>query len=243
VTDLFLTGRFSTVRRIALGLLAACLVATMVVPMSVGTARAAMPTAPGMTVTWNGADVAKANDFASAMTISFNSPVDVRYYWNSAGHPVTVGTARLQMFYFGVALSTRDVVENNPVATTTGTIDMAWDPGILQYVLEGTYLVTASLIAPNGTTLWSENLWVHESAPYSVLAVIPGILILIGLYELYVVATSGKYAAKPPSSTSSSSANVTTSTSTSAGSPGAAGTPDSSSTKPDSSPPPSSGSP
>ncbi len=151
-------------------------------------------------VTWNGVAVSHASDFASAMTISFNQAVDIRYYWNTTGSPVTVGTARLQMFYFGVALSTRDVVEENPVATTAGTIDMSWDPGVLQYVLEGTYLVTASLLAPNGTTLWSQNFWVHESAPYSVLAVIPIILLLIGVYELFVVVTSGKYAGKPPSS-------------------------------------------
>ncbi len=182
----------------------------LVVPVSFPVATASglvlRPAASGSgtlsgNVTWNGGSVARYDTPSAALEITFDHPIDVRYYWNTStptSPPVTVGTARLQMFYFGIALSTRDVVEQSPVPGHTGSLDMSWDPGVLQWTLAGVYLVTASLLDPNGSTLWSQNFWIHATAPYGILAVLPILLVLIGLYELYEVAISGRYARRAP---------------------------------------------
>jgi hypothetical protein len=156
---------------------------------------------------WNGQDVRAYGTPASALAIDFSHVIDMRFFWNAsgaAGAPasVTVGTGRLQMFYFGFALSTRDVVVTNPQPAAAGTLDMSWDPGVLRWVISGTYLLTASLLDPNGTTLWSENFYVRAAAPYAVLAVIPVLLFVLAAYELYSLAVAGRYEPRPRPPTS-----------------------------------------
>ncbi|MGD0250566.1 MAG: hypothetical protein ABSB97_06755, partial [Thermoplasmata archaeon] len=70
---------------------------------------------------------------------------------------------------------------------------------------EGLFGLTASILASNGTTVWSENFFIKATAPYSILAALPIILGIIGIWELYSVARSGRQAAfsgkgKPPAS-------------------------------------------
>lgn len=148
-------------------------------------------------VTWNGASVASSSSISSALTTNFGSSINLVYTWRSAsgaGAPFNISDARLQMFYFGFALATRDVINSNPRADLGGTFNMSWDPGVLQWVLAGTYGVTASLLAPNGTTMWSEAFFVRVTAPGGVGAVLPILLILIALYEVYSLARSGRQA-------------------------------------------------
>ncbi|MGI0151469.1 MAG: hypothetical protein ACREC5_06000, partial [Thermoplasmata archaeon] len=151
-------------------------------------------------VTWNGANVASFGTPSAAVATSFASTIDVRYSWSATPGPLglpglfNVSDARLQMFYFGVALGTRDVLEANPHAAASGVIDMKWDASVLQYLVEGTYELTASLLAPNGTTLWSESFYLHASAPYFVLALVPLLMILLAIYEAYGLLTSGSQA-------------------------------------------------
>jgi hypothetical protein len=76
-----------------------------------------------------------------------------------------------------------------------GTFTMNWSTGPLQYILEGTYRLVASLLTPDGNTLWSQTFWVQVAAPYFILAAFPIILVLIIIYELYAVATVGRQAA------------------------------------------------
>ena len=110
-----------------------------------------------------------------------------------------ISDARLQMFYFGFPLATRDVVDSNPQLANNGSFDMSWDPGVLQWVLAGIYGVTTSLLAPNGSTMWSDAFFVHVTAPGGVGAILPILLLLIGAYELFELArASGGQSASPP---------------------------------------------
>jgi hypothetical protein len=146
-------------------------------------------------VTWNGVDVSQAGNASSALQVNYGSPsIDVRFFWNSTtpGVPFNITSVRLQMFYLGFAVASRDV---SPINQATG--DMSWDAvATLRWILEGTYALTASLIAKDGTTVWSQGFFVEISAPYSLLAAIPIILIIILVYELIVIARSGSQEAK-----------------------------------------------
>jgi hypothetical protein len=167
---------------------------------------------PGMSavVTWNGADVSSASGISSAISTDFSSTIDVHYTWASSGPQYTISDARLQMFYFGFALGTRDILDSNPVAATNGTFDMPWDPGVLQWLLIGSYALTASLLSPNGTVQWSEQFFLHITAPAAIGAVIPILLILIGIYEAYSLARSGRQAAIRPTSSKGKGAGPVT---------------------------------
>jgi hypothetical protein len=123
------------------------------------------------------------------------------YYWNvSSAAPVNVSDARLQMFYFGYAVSTRDELRTNPLASSHGNIPLSWAPLSIDYLLEGAYRMTASILAPNGTTLWSETFYVRGTAPYGVGALIPIVLIILIVYEVYALVRSGRYVmlGRPP---------------------------------------------
>jgi hypothetical protein len=148
---------------------------------------------------WDGANVANYTAPTAAARIDFNGVADVDYNWSSRGllAPATTYTitdARLQIFYFGYALATRDVVDAQAVPATNGSFTLNWTTGALQYVLEGSYKLVASLLASNGTTMWSESFWVFVAAPFYVGALLPIVLILIAIWEVYNVATVGKQA-------------------------------------------------
>jgi hypothetical protein len=140
------------------------------------------------TVTWNGVNVNTAGSASSALSVNFANSANVNFTWGALPGAANPNDARLQMLYFGFALATRDVVNSG----TQNFADMSWTPGAIVYVLEGVFEITASLIQPNGTTLWSENFWVRSAAPYSIAALLPIILILIIAWELYSVARSGR---------------------------------------------------
>ncbi len=155
-------------------------------------------------LTWNGANVASNGGVSSALSIDLAQQANVRYNWSAApltGGPVTVSDARLQMFYFGFAVATRDVTISNPMPSLGGNIVLNWTPIAVSYVLGGAYRLTASLLTPNGTTVWSENFYVKGNAPYGILAVLPILLLLIAVYEAYLLARSGRFATRsvPPS--------------------------------------------
>jgi hypothetical protein len=194
----------------------AATLAASATPTSSATVVPAASSGPTATVTWNGANILNYTSATSAARISFNGVVDVHYEWPAQGTvnlvPYTINDARLQIFYFGYALSTRDVVNSAAVPSTSGFFDMNWSTGSLQYILEGSYRLVASLIAQNGTTMWSQAFWVYVAAPFYVGALLPIVLILIAVWEIYNVATVGKQAAlgtkkQPPTSGSSPSSS------------------------------------
>jgi len=149
------------------------------------------------TVTWNNVDVSSASTASSALTIDLTASASLVYYWNvstGASAPVTIKDARLQMYYLGFAVSTRDQILSAPTPGS-GSIPLSWTPISVSYLLEGLYRLTASFIAPNGTTMWSENFWVRGTAPYGFLAILPIVLVLIIIYEVYGLVRSGRYSA------------------------------------------------
>jgi hypothetical protein len=158
-------------------------------------------------VTWNGVNICGSTNQSAALSVDFTQTANLVYTWTTVGEAkapsLTLNDARLQMFYFGFSIVTRDVTLSGAGPATNGTFDMNWNPGTLTYVFEGLFGLTASLLALNGTTVWSENFFVRATAPYSILAALPIVLIIIGIWELYSVARSGSQAAlstkgKPP---------------------------------------------
>lgn len=167
-------------------------------------AVAAVEPASGLSAyaTWNGVNVATAANASAAFRMSFGANVTVIFYWTQASGsaPIAVDDARLQIFFFGFALGTRDITT---VGAATSPLSMNnWNTGPLQYILSGTYQLTASLLATNGSTVWSQSFWVNITAPYYILALLPIVLILIAIYEVYALCTVGKYAmiGRPPKS-------------------------------------------
>jgi len=210
------TRRPSVLPRVGLVAALALLLAVPALPVSSAAAparpaSATVDTAVGLSavVYWNGVDISTAGSASSAFSIGSNSQVNVRYFWNSTLRGVTfdLNDARLAMTYFGFALSTRDVP---PIASgnfTNGSFFMNWNVGAIEYVLAGTFLLTATLFSASGANVWSENFYVHLVPPDAVLAIIPILLIIIVAWELYAVARSGRQAAlkkgpaaPPPSS-------------------------------------------
>ena len=150
------------------------------------------------TVTWNGVNVCSGGSASSAFSVDLTQSIGLRYNWSGpVGHPLSLNDARLQMFYFGFPLATRDVTTVGGVQGPSGSFVMNWTPGVIAYVLEGLYGLTASLLATNGTTVFSEGFFVHANAPYGILAALPILLIVLGIYEVYNVARSGRQAALP----------------------------------------------
>ncbi len=150
-------------------------------------------------VTWNGTNICTAGSSSAALPIVFTQNAHVVFNWSSAGgRLLSVTDARLAMNYFGFAIATRDVgsiTPPGPAGNPSGTFVMDWNPGALTYLLAGLYSVTATLFASNGSTVWSDTFYVKAIAPYTLLAGIPIILILIAVAELYSVARSGRAAA------------------------------------------------
>lgn len=169
------------------------------VPVSARAAPAAQPSivkpAAGLTasVTWNGVDISTVGSTSSALSIDFSQSANLDYVWSNAPAP-GINDVRLQMFYFGFAIVTRDVTLSAPQTQSAG-VPLNWTPLSIDYVLEGLYKLTASLVAPNGTTMWSENFYVRGTAPLGFVALIPIVLLIIAVYEIYALARSGRYAA------------------------------------------------
>lgn len=193
-------GRFGLPAALATLVVVALLV-SVPTPTRAQTSPTATPAQSGAgvsyTVTWNNVDVSSASTASSAMTIGLSQSANLVYYWNvSVGSRsnVTINDARLQMYYLGFAVSTRDQILSSPTPGS-GHIPLSWTPISVSYLIEGLYRLTASFVAPNGTTMWSENFWVRGTALYGFLAILPIVLLIIIIYEVYGLARSGRYAA------------------------------------------------
>ncbi len=186
---------------VIVGLIAVALVSVLApLPASATPAPTSRPAGVSITstVTWNGVNVDTASGVSSALSINLAQQANLRYNWSVvllAEGPITVTDARLQMFYFGYAVASRDVTVSNPTPSLGGTIVLNWTPISVSYVLSGVYRLTASLLVANGSTAWSENFFVRGTAAYGILAALPIILVLIAVYELYLLARSGRFAA------------------------------------------------
>lgn len=195
--------RGRVVRAPALGTVAiVALVGLLLVPT--GSARGTpsilgpLASTPGGTqgsVHWGGVDIGRADTPAKAFSIEYSNHVDVQFFWNSTGpnRASPVQTARIEMIYFSTDLSVTDAAPN-----TSHSASMVWNgAGTLRWFLAGTYALSASLIDANGSTLWNERFFVHVTAPYTVLAAVPILLLVLLALELVAVARSG-YDTGPP---------------------------------------------
>jgi len=187
--------RFSTVV-IAFAVVGVLLALPVGASSTTATTTAASGGPVSYTVLWNGVDVNTAGSPSSALSVDLANSVTVNYYWNvSVGGPsVTINDARLQMYYFGYAIATRDVGISNPTPGS-GHVPLTWNPVSVPYLLEGVYRLTASFLAPNGTTMWSENFYVRGTALLGFVALLPIILLILVIYEVYGLVRSGRYAA------------------------------------------------
>jgi len=185
---------------VSLALMVLSPVTTLASPARTFSVSVRTPAASGglsANASWDGTNISTASTASSAFHISFGGSVNVYYSWRQptglagGSAPWSINDARLQIFYFGFALGTRDITLS--AGQTSGNISMSnWNTGPLEYVLEGLFLLTASLLAPNGTTAWSQSFWVDVAAAFYVLAALPIVLLLLGVYELYSIATVGK---------------------------------------------------
>jgi len=145
-------------------------------------------------VTWNGVDVSTAATSSSALAIDLSQSANLNYNWfTGSSAKLSVTDARLEMFYFGFAVSTRDQLVSGAIASARGNIPLSWTPLSIGFVLEGVYRLTATFL-DNGTTLWSENFYVRGTAPLGFVALLPIVLLIIVVYELYGLVRSGRYA-------------------------------------------------
>ena len=191
------TLTFATVLVLVLPALSSAITPVEARPSAGTVGCAGTPVSNGVSanVLWNGVNVCSYSSASSSLSVDFSKSADIRYFWNASGAAsVSVNDARLAMFYFGFALVTRDQIAS-VAESGGGDFDMSWTPGALTYVLEGLYGLTASLIAPNGSTLWSEPFFVTAAAPLSLLAVLPIILLVLAIYEVYSLAVSGRQVA------------------------------------------------
>ncbi len=148
------------------------------------------------TVTWNGADVCTAASASSPLKITFGQTANLQFSWSAAGL-INLTDARLAMYFVGFPIVTRDVAPIHTGYATSGQFDLNWTPGTLTYAFEGLFRITASIFAANGSTAFRESFYVRASAPLDLLAALPLLLIILGIYEVYGIATSGRQALLP----------------------------------------------
>lgn len=157
-----------------------------------GTPPGGSPGGISYSFTWNGKGVANATTTASALGVSLSSPIAMQFHWTGPGPqgpPGGVSEVEFQAFLFGFPFITRALTNTPALTSSTGVSNLTWDPGALNYLIAGSYQCLASIFSPNGTTLWSEWFYVNIHAPYTIGAVLPLILLLLVLFEVYAVLT------------------------------------------------------
>jgi hypothetical protein len=157
------------------------------------------------TVSWNGHNISEARGVHSAFPVTYSSSSLLAFHWSAPASsvPVPVSTARVELYFFGYGVGARDVSQAPSPTATNGTINLSWDgANALRWLAEGTYAATASLLDGTGSTLWSENFYLRVTAPYSLLALIPIVLLLLGIFEVAALLRSGyEPPSKPPPTT------------------------------------------
>ena len=196
-------SRFPTGRAVRGALnvsLLACVVVGLALPAAAGAVPAAAhpsvnasPEAPPPPITsaaWNGVDLSKASTVGSAFTVTSGQRSHVNFSYDPSGAGAAITTARLIVFYFGSQISA------NSVPASAGKALMNWTLGTYTYLLQGVYRLTASLVAANGSTVWSEGFYINVQAPYHVGSGMTVFLIVLGAVEIWSISTSGGRSAR-----------------------------------------------
>jgi len=144
--------------------------------------------------TWAGTDLGQASAQKDAFSISTNQQVYVNFtFFVPTGGP-NVTTARVQAYYFGSVISTDQVGTSMSLTTggANGTAVMNWSLGTFTYLLAGVYRLSASLVASNGSTVWSENFYIDAKPVDHVVSGLIIFLIVLGIVELWSIVTVGR---------------------------------------------------
>jgi len=191
------SGRLLTPQRILSWFAIAALTVLLVVPSvsasNVPGGRAPVVAAPfagsvsSEAVAWDGVNASQAASAGSAFVVSTGA--SARVVFSFFGPPGGANlTAELQVYYFGTVISTESVATlTSPLGVGSGV--MNWSFGAYSDLLEGLYRFTASLVnSSSGATIWSENFYVDEQAPYRIVSGFPLFLIALAGSEAYTLA-------------------------------------------------------
>lgn len=147
-------------------------------------------------LTINGAPTIGATSASNAITVSLATPLQFNFSWTGRGGKfavptaVPVQTARLEFKFLGEVVFTKDQVSSNPFATVSGSMTSSLDLGGDRYLVEGVYLLKASLLTSDGSVGWSQAVYLRFTAAYHLTAVNLGLGGLV-VAELYSIATIG----------------------------------------------------
>jgi hypothetical protein len=172
-------------------------------PASLTPLSGASPLAGGgldANVLWNGVPTAPASSPSSAIGTSFGNLVTLWFSWGwTAGSllPAVPGYgiahAQLRVLYLGQSVWMKDLQLEPPRDATFGAVNLTSDLTSSQYLLEGVYLVEADLVSDNRGQVWSEQFYVHVTAPNHLTAANLG-LGALAVYEVVQLARVGPHA-------------------------------------------------
>lgn len=155
--------------------------------------------------TWDGKPLSDASSQANAFSIRTDQQIYVNFSYTAPLHAPNISVARIQALYFGVVISTDQVSTSTILheGVGQGTGLMKWSLGDFTDLLAGVYLLTASLVDSNGTTVWSTNFYIDATPAYHIASGLIIFLLLLGLVEIYYIATVGRPVKRPPKSSGS----------------------------------------
>lgn len=190
-----------------LGVLGAALIALVLValpPMTVGSAAIRpLSGTPGPTgapnfavaASWYGKNPLPATTVASAFSISLVDPSTITLDWfQRVGppplFPVPVTAVAVHLYYFGFLLYGART-NLNPGAIS-GEANITLTPAPLGYLTAGVYSAKLELDGSNSSVLWSASFFVRATPVFVIGAVIPILLLIIAVLEMYGVASAAR---------------------------------------------------
>lgn len=145
----------------------------------------------------NGEPAANASGPASAIAVSFGTPIDVVVNWSARGgkfgtpSSVVVDYARTSILLLGFPAVSREVDERPPTPATGGSVGMVLDFTGSHELVEGLYRAQTVLVAANGTTLLAQTYYLRAVAPDH-LTLLAVVLVLLAAFEVVEVAKIGR---------------------------------------------------
>jgi hypothetical protein len=140
-------------------------------------------------VTWNGQNVSQASTISSAFSVTSGEQALVHFvYTESAGGP-SIATAEVQTVFLSAVLSSEAAQTSPSAGGLGGTASMNWTFGLFADLTAGVYQLTARLLDPNGSSVWSESFYIDAKAPYLIGAALPALLVVLAISEVYWLVT------------------------------------------------------
>lgn len=137
----------------------------------------------GAVVLWNGKNVSSAGSPSAAFSLSKGQTAAVTFSYDALSTVGAVGNATLTLTYLGIVLTTSRASAH--ALGPSGSAQINWSFGPLYNALQGVFQLTASLLNPNGSSLWSESFYVFAKAPYLLESGAVIVLLILVVAELY----------------------------------------------------------